>query len=76
MSLGETVKTGYLTKSPPGSSGKLRRWQRRWFVLLDSRLSYPLAERYVRIEYYQTEADVKKLVDPKGLHWNNNNNNN
>ena len=29
---------------------------------------YPLAERYVRLVYYQSEADAKRLADPKGKH--------
>ena len=63
---GEFVKAGYLVKSPPLSRALVSQWQRRWFLLMDSRLVYPLAERYVRLAYYQSEADAKRLADPKG----------
>lgn len=33
---------------------------------MDSKLVYPLAARYVRLEYYQSEQDAKRLADPKG----------
>ena len=33
---------------------------------MDSRLVYPLADRYVRLEYYQSEVEAKRLADPKG----------
>lgn len=62
---GEVVKSGYLIKSPPESKVAAQ-WHRRWFVLADSRLVYPLADRYVRLEYYQSEADAKRFADPKG----------
>ena len=67
MSRGEIVKAGYLTKSPP--EGRVAQWHRRWFVFADSHLVYPLAERYVRMEYYQSEEDAKKLRNPKGRRW-------
>ena len=63
---GEFVKAGYLVKSPRLSRGYVSQWHRRWFVLLDSRLVYTLAERYVRLVYYRSEADEKRLADPKG----------
>lgn len=66
MSRGEVVKTGYLTKSPPERMNKVAQWHRRWFVLSDSHRVYPLAKRYVRMEYYQSEDDTKKMKDPKG----------
>ncbi len=69
-SRGEFVKGGYLVKSPPLSRALVSQWHRRWFVLMDSRLVYPLAERYVRLMYYQSEADAKRLADPKGKPWN------
>ena len=66
-SRGEFVKAGYLIKSPPLSRALVSQWHRRWFLLMDSRLVYPLAERYVRLVYYQSEADAKRLADPKGI---------
>lgn len=66
MSQGEVVKSGYLTKSPPEGRAAIAQWHRRWFVFSDSLLVYPLAKRYVRMEYYQSEEDAKKLKDPKG----------
>ena len=65
-SRGEFVKAGYLIKSPPVSRALVAQWHRRWFLLMDSKLVYPLAERYVRLDYYQSEADAKRLADPKG----------
>ncbi len=62
----EIVKAGYLTKSPPGAAPPMSQWRRRWFVLCDSLRAYPLAERHLRLEYYQNEGDVRKLCDPKG----------
>ena len=58
--------SGYLTKSPPESKIKVAQWHRRWFLLMDSGLVYPLADRYVRLEYYQSEIEAKRLADPKG----------
>ena len=66
MNEGEIVKSGYLTKSPPEGRVALAQWHRRWFVFSDSHLVYPLAERYVRMEYYQSEEDAVKLKNPKG----------
>ncbi|XP_003387588.1 PREDICTED: son of sevenless homolog 1-like isoform X2 [Amphimedon queenslandica] len=63
----EIVKSGYLTKSPPLDAPSISQWRRRWFVLRDSIRSYPLAERYVRLEYYQNESEARKLSDPKGI---------
>ena len=62
----DIVKAGYLTKSPPGAAPPMSQWRRRWFVLCDSLRVYPLAERHLRLEYYQNEGDVRKLCDPKG----------
>ena len=62
---GEVVKSGYLIKSPPEAK-MAAKWHKRWFVLSDSKLVYPLADRYVRLEYYQSEGEAKKLADPKG----------
>lgn len=64
---GEVVLSGYLTKSPPESRSAVSQWRRRWFVLADSKLVYPLAARYVRFEYYSSEEDAKSLADPKGV---------
>ena len=64
MSRGEVVRAGYLTKSPP--EGRLGQWQKRWFVFADSHLAYPLAPRYVRMEYYQNEEDAEMCRNPKG----------
>ena len=66
MSRGDIVKAGYLTKSPPERSARVAQWHRRWFVLADSRLAYPLAERCVRMEYFQSQEDAKKHKSPKG----------
>lgn len=66
MSRGEVVKAGYLTKSPPERVSKVAQWHRRWFVLSDSHKVYPLAKRYVRMEYYQGEDDTKRMKNPKG----------
>lgn len=63
----EVIKSGYLTKSPPEAAALVSQWRRRWFVLLDSSRAYPLADRSLRMEYYQNESDTKKLADPKGL---------
>lgn len=62
----EVVKSGYLTKSPPEGAPLMSQWRRRWFVLCDSRRAFPLGERHIRLEYYQSEADARKLADPKG----------
>ena len=62
----EIVKSGYLTKSPPEVAALVSQWRRRWFVLLDSSRAYPLAERSLRMEYYQSESDTRRLADPKG----------
>lgn len=66
MSRGETVKRGYLTKSPPESKTLVAQWHKRWFLLMDSKLVYPLADRYVRLEYYENEKEALRLADPKG----------
>ena len=60
------MKAGYLTKSPPEGRLTIAQWQKRWFVLADSHRVYPLASRYVRMEYYQSEEDADKLRNPKG----------
>lgn len=67
MSKGEVVKAGYLTKSPPEGRLAIAQWQRRWFVFADSHRAYPLADRYIRMEYYQSEEDAEKCKDPKGM---------
>ncbi len=63
---GEVVKTGYLVKSPPLSRAPVSQWHRRWFKLMDSKRVYPMAKRFIRLDYYQSEADAKSLADPKG----------
>ncbi|XP_064388689.1 uncharacterized protein LOC135336766 isoform X2 [Halichondria panicea] len=63
---GEFVKAGYLVKSPPQFK-PLSQWQKRWFILLDSKLVYPLSARYVRLEYYQSHQYAEKLANPKGV---------
>lgn len=63
------MKSGYLTKSPPEGRAAIAQWHRRWFVFSDSLLVYPLAKRYVRMEYYQSEEDAKRLKDPKGRRY-------
>ncbi len=60
------MKAGYLVKSPPEFKASVAQWHKRWFLLMDSKLVYPLAARYVRLEYYQSEQDAKRLADPKG----------
>ena len=62
---GEFVMAGYLIKSPPDNK-PMAQWHRRWFLLMDSRLVYPLADRFVRLEYYQSEAEARRFADPKG----------
>ena len=64
--IGELAKAGYLVKSPRESRARAYRWRRRWFILMDSKLVWPLAERYVRLKYYRTEADAKRFADPLG----------
>lgn len=66
MAVSEVVKSGYLTKSPPEGAPVMSQWRKRWFVLCDSKLAYPLAPRQIRLEYYQSASDSKKLADPKG----------
>lgn len=61
----EVVKRGYLTKSPPARQA-LAKWKRRWCMLLDSHLVYPLAPRYVRLEYFEDEESQLAGKDPKG----------
>ena len=58
------MKSGYLTKSPP--EGRIGQWQKRWFVFADSHRAYPLAPRYVRMEYYQSAEDAEMCRNPKG----------
>ena len=62
------MKSGYLIKSPSEKPRKwqLQRWHRRYFLLADSRLVYPLVNRYLRLEYYQSEEDARKLAFHKG----------
>ncbi len=61
----EVVKRGYLTKSPPAKQA-LAKWKRRWCMLLDSHLVYPLAPRYVRLEYFDGEESQLAGKEPKG----------
>ena len=58
-------KTGYLVKSP-SKAGKIGRWRRRWFKLVD--LVQPAAltgipTREVKLEYYTSRP--KKHEEPK-----------
>ena len=64
----EMLKCSYLTKAPPGDveSFTLKKWQRRWFVLLDSAIVYPMAPRSVRLEYYENETVANAMGEPKG----------
>lgn len=81
--MSEIVFRGYLHKSPPESFGSsLKPWRLRWFILADSRLAFPLASPYVRLEYYASEQFANDLNEPKGeilpqneynLCWYNNN---
>ena len=64
---GEIVKVGYLVKSPPTNRGLVSQWHKRWFLLMDSKLVFPTADRYVRMDYYHSEVDAKRLADPKGF---------
>ena len=68
MSRGDVVKAGHLTKSPPERPGirKVAQWHRRWFVLSDSSIVYPLARRCVQLTYFHCEEDTRKMKDPKG----------
>ena len=59
-------KTGYLVKSP--SAGKIGRWRKRWFMLVDLVEPGPLTgtpERQVRLEYY--DVTVNKKMSPTEL---------
>lgn len=65
--MSEVVFRGYLYKSPPESFGSgLKPWRMRWCVLADSRLAFPFATPYVRLEYYTNEHDANELDEPKG----------
>ena len=61
----EVLKRGYLTKSPPQRQA-LAKWKRRWCMLCDSRLVYPCAPPYVRLEYYEDETAALACKEPKG----------
>eukprot|EP00118_Oscarella_pearsei_P009942 m.58808 g.58808 ORF g.58808 m.58808 type:complete len:576 (+) comp34833_c0_seq1:109-1836(+) len=61
----EVLKRGYLTKSPPQRQA-LAKWKRRWCMLCDSRLVYPCAKPYVRLEYYEDETAALACKEPKG----------
>ena len=65
--MSEVVFRGYLYKSPPeGFGSTLKPWRLRWFVLADSRLAFPFATPYVRLEYYGKEQISDNLDEPKG----------
>ena len=65
--MSEIVFRGYLHKSPPESFGSaLKPWRLRWFVLADSRLAFPFATPYIRLEYYTNEHLANNLDEPKG----------
>ena len=66
MSGKETVKSGYLTKSPPDNKNAFHVWKKRYFILIDSRLAFPFAPRHIRIEYYHNIED-SKLGNPLGM---------
>ncbi|XP_065178932.1 uncharacterized protein LOC135809500 isoform X2 [Sycon ciliatum] len=64
----DLLKCSYLTKAPPGSDGfTFRQWRRRWFMLCDSAIVYPMAPRSVRLEYYENEEAANGMIDPKGI---------
>lgn len=66
--MSEIVFRGYLYKSPPESFGSaLKPWRQRWCVLADSRLAFPFATPYVRLEYYTNEQYANELDEPKGV---------
>jgi hypothetical protein len=49
-------KTGFLVKSP--SAGKIGRWRRRWFKLMDMVAPHAITNiptRHIRLEYYKEE---------------------
>lgn len=66
MSGKETVKSGYLTKSPPDNKSAFYVWKKRYFILIDSHRAFPFAPRHIRIEYYHTYED-SKLGNPLGM---------
>ncbi|KAI6652175.1 Son of sevenless-like protein 1-like [Oopsacas minuta] len=66
MSGKETVKCGYLTKSPPDNKSAFYGWRKRYFILIDSIRAFPFAPRHIRIEYYQNYED-SKLGNPLGM---------
>ena len=66
MSGKETVKSGYLTKSPPDNKSSFYVWKKRYFILIDSHLAFPFAPRHIRIEYYPSYED-SKLGNPLGM---------
>lgn len=64
-------KAGYLVKSP--SVGKLGRWRKRWFMLVDLVEPGPLTgtpERQIRLEYYDLaghkKMNLSELPNMKG----------
>ena len=65
--MSEIVFRGYLHKSPPESFGSsLKPWRLRWFILADSRLAFPFASPYIRLEYYTNEQFANELDEPRG----------
>ena len=59
MSAKDTIKTGFLTKSPPENKGPFYGWKRRFFMFIDSSRVYPFAPRHIRIEYYANLEESK-----------------
>ena len=65
--MSEIVFRGYLYKSPPeGFGSSLKPWRMRWCILADSRLAFPFATPYIRLEYYASEHYANELDEPKG----------
>ncbi|XP_065912916.1 uncharacterized protein [Dysidea avara] len=66
--MSEVIFRGYLHKSPPESfRNALKPWRQRWVILADSRLAFPYAQPYVRIEYYVNQQLAEDLDEPKGV---------
>lgn len=54
MGGGELLKKGWLIKSPPLDSGRIKNWRKRWFCLLSSKV----------LEYHKSEdGDVKGVIN-------------
>ena len=61
------VKEGYLLKSPPldGFTSKVKRWQRRWFVLTNRSFDENDKDP-IKLHYFKNKASFGKRERPKG----------